>query len=279
MASSYPARRNEPLVSTPTKKEWRCIGSAVSAARAGAIATTTPAAASATAKTRLSLTIAPLSAVGRHGGDPDEQIPAAIRSLLATGLRRGPMKEDVSIPAWVHVGPGPPEVGFPEAGDVLRERGRLGGRARYVDTHAGELRDERFGLELDKELLDGGRTPGDLLEVVLGGVFDHVRHQHQHFSPGLVVKQLLSDQERAEDVGVRARVTPTQDVRDLCLDLSLQVEDPRPRLLRSTVGRQDHCPAHGEFGLGRQDDLDEGPELGEGLVMDGGHQKAIPRRE
>src|SRR5439155_7390762 len=73
----------------------------------------------------------PPSAVGRHRSDPDTRIPAAMRSLLATGLRRGPMKKDVSIPARVHVGPGPPEGGFPEAADALRRRGRLGGRARY----------------------------------------------------------------------------------------------------------------------------------------------------
>src|SRR5437762_12127360 len=101
------------------------------------------------------------------------------------------MKKDVSIPARVHVGPGPPEVGLPEAADVLGERGGFGGRARHVDTHARELRDERFGIELGEEVLAGGRSTGDLLEVVLWGGCDLVRYEDQQPARGLVVVLLL----------------------------------------------------------------------------------------
>src|SRR3989449_2368689 len=90
----------------------------------------------------------------------------ARRAGRVAGTGRGPVKEDVGIPARIHVGLGPSEVRLPEPADVLRDLGRLRGRPRHVDAHARELGDEPLGIQLGEGLRDRRGAPGHSLEVV-----------------------------------------------------------------------------------------------------------------
>ena len=185
----------------------------------------------------------------------------------------------MGISARTHVGPGPSEVRVPESADVLRELGRFRGRPRHIDAPALELGDEALGVQLGEGLRDRGGAPGDPLEVVRRIVLEHVRHQDEHFPSWLVGEELLGHEERAEDVGVRAHVALREHLGDVRPDLLLETEDLGLELLGVAVVLQDVVEPPAELGLGRQGDLDEGTEFGHGLVVNGGDQESVSRRE
>src|SRR2546425_635456 len=95
----------------------------------------------------------------------------------------------------------------------------------------------------------------------------------------LVVEQLLGDEERAEDVGLRAHVALLEHVRDLRRNLLLEMDGLGLDLFGLAVEFQHVVEPSVEVWLGRQGGVDERTEVGQGLVVDRGDQESVSGRE
>src|SRR5439155_4049366 len=99
------------------------------------------------------------------------------------------------------------------------------------------------------------------------------------FPSRLLVKELLGDEERAEDVGLRTHVALGEHVSDLRRNLLLEMEGLGLDLFGLAVVFQHVIEPPVEVWLGWQGGVDERTEVGQGLVVDRGDQESVSRHE